>query len=166
MKYHSKSDFVINTDSEWQKLWELIDEIPQPLLTRRVGEDAPRSVTDHLGHLYCWHRMLLQWLKTGREGQPDLPCKGYRWNQTRELNQDLFEQFKDEPYTSMRRKLKLSHGRVMKFVDELSEPHLLQPGHFIWTKKLALISYIGPNTAGHYRWAQKKLKRIKPLLLG
>lgn len=166
MKYKSKTEFVTNVSTEWRKLWELVDDIPDDLLTRRLGDEAPRSITDHLGHLYCWHRLLLEWVKSGPEGQPDLPCRGYRWNQTRALNQVFHDQLENDSCSSVRRRLKLSHGRVMKFVDQLSETQLLQPGHYVWTKKLPLISYVGPNTAGHYRWAQKKIRRAKPSLLG
>lgn len=166
MKYKSKVEFVANTKLEWKRLWELIDGVPENLLVIRIGDEHPRSITDHLAHLYSWHRLLLQWIGTGTNGKPDLPCQGYRWNQTRALNQKLHEQCEDQSYRSIRRKLKLSHGRVMKFVDQLSETKLLHPDHFLWTGKLPIVSYIGPNTAGHYRWAQKKVKRAKSILIG
>ncbi len=165
MKYQSKADLIADSEEHWLKLWKLIEQIPNTELTRRADlDEPPRSVVDHLAHLHGWHRLLLQWVKSGPNGIPELPAKGFKWNQTRALNQVLFDEFKDETYPGMRRKLKLSHGRVMKFVTELPGSKLMQPGHFDWTQKLPLASYIGPNTAGHYRWAEKKIRRIKQSL--
>jgi len=36
----------------------------------------------------------------------------------------------------------------------------LESGHFSWTGKLPLMSYVAPNTVSHYRWAGKKLLAI------
>lgn len=160
MKYHSKAELIEDSTVHWNRLWELVRQISDSDLARRFGTDESRSAIDHLAHVYCWHRLLLQWIKSGPQGNPDLPEKGYKWNQTRSLNQMLFEEFKDETFLGIRRKVKRSHGRILKFVDQLSEAELIEPGHYTWTKKLPLTSYIGPNTAGHYRWAQKKIRSI------
>jgi hypothetical protein len=161
MKYKSKIELVEDCEKEWTKLWKLLDDFEVADLERRAGRgDSARSITDHLAHVHAWHRLLLGWLKSGPNGNPDLPVKGFKWNQTRSLNQMLFEEFKHASFVSVRRKLKLSHGRVIKRVNGFSNRQLIQPGQFVWTKKLGLVSYVGPNTAGHYRWAQKKIQRF------
>lgn len=89
-----------------------------------------------------------------------MPAKGFNWSQTRELNQKLFEEFKSEPWPVLKRKLLLSHNRVMKWVRTLTNSEFMTPGKFKWTKKNALRSYIGANMDSHYRWAIKKIKKM------
>ena len=158
MKYSSKSDFLTDVEHEWSTLWEQIDALTDDQLTKRpVGGT---SIKDALAHLNCWHAMAIRWYRDGLTGQPDLPATGYNWGQTKALNKELFEECRDWELGSVRRKLKLSHNRIMKIVGELSEEQLMDAGHFAWTKKLGLISYISANTSSHYRWAKKKIKSI------
>jgi hypothetical protein len=49
--------------------------------------------------------------------------------------------------------------RILQIVESLSTKQLLEPGQFEWTGKHPLTTYIGPNTASHYRFALKVIKR-------
>ena len=163
MKYKSREELIELSQSEWQRMWAKLDELDEAQLTRR-SKAAPGkpawSIKDGMAHVHAWYRLTLGWIATGVDGNPDLPAKGFRWNQTRELNKQLHEEFVDVSLASVRRRLKLSHGRLMKCVEAMTENELLQSGEFVWTGKLPLTSYIGPNTVGHYRWLQKKIKRL------
>ncbi len=157
-KYSSKVELITDCETEWEKLWQLLDGVDEKTMTKRMGKgSSARSIVDHLAHLYVWHRLLLSWFKTDA---PDLPAKGYKWSQTREMNQAFFEEFKNEQASSVIRKLKLSHGRALKLTKTLSQKAILEPGNFPWTGKLPAASYIAPNMASHYRWAQKKIKKM------
>ena len=162
MKYKSKADFITNCEQEWKTLWKMVDQLSERQITRRLGSGMnARSVKDHLAHLHCWHRLLLGWHETGSKGGvPDMPAKGVNWRQTRLLNQEFFEEYKSVPWPTVKRKLKLSHGRVMKWVRVLSNSEFMVPGSYSWTGKNALATYIGANMDSHYRWAIKKLKSI------
>ena len=89
-----------------------------------------------------------------------MPAPGFKWNQTIALNKKLDEQYTDLDIKQVKRRLKLSHGRVMKLVDRLTDHQFHAPGQFAWTGKNAFSSYVVPNTFSHYRWAIKKLKRL------
>jgi hypothetical protein len=41
----------------------------------------------------------------------------------------------------------------------LAEAGLLEPGHFTWTGRLPLASFLGANNCSHYRTATKILRR-------
>lgn len=165
MKFATKQDYIDATDKAWNELWKLIDSLTESQLIKRskIKNGPARSAKDALAHLYVWHVLLLKWYRDGEEGTPDLPAKGFKWSQTRDLNQQMHDEYAEVELASIRRKLKLSHGRIRKLVESLSEPALLQPGHFDWTGKNALISYIAPNTASHYRWAIKKIKALQKI---
>ena len=44
-------------------------------------------------------------------------------------------------------------------MESLSTGQLLDAGHYEWTGKHPLTTYIGPNTASHYRFAVNVVKR-------
>ncbi|MFK7820522.1 MAG: ClbS/DfsB family four-helix bundle protein [Planctomycetaceae bacterium] len=162
MKFATKQEYIDATETEWANLWVHVETLNESQLTKRVKiKNGPsRSVKDALAHVYSWHVLLVKWVRDGEKGTPDLPAKDFKWSQTRDLNQRLHDEHADADFASVRRKLKLSHGRVSRFVASLTENELLQPGHLNWTGRNAIISYIAPNTVSHYRWAVKKIKAI------
>ena len=148
MRFSSKSKFKAQTAEQWHLLWTLADGCSSVKKTQA-------QLKQILAHLHAWHRLLLTWYSTGLSGNPELPAPGFNWRQTPELNRQFDKEFSDVPMRSIRRRLKLSHGRVMKLVENLNNDEFLKPGHFPWTGKLGLVSYVGPNTFSHYRWAIK-----------
>ena len=141
----------------------MIDELSPKDFGRRkkAGTGALAwSPKDVCAHLHAWHRLLLTWYREGQHGQPSMPARGFNWRETPALNRMLYQEFRDVSAASVRRRLKLSHGRVMKLVDGLTDRQLMKPGAFKWTGKLGLISYVSANTDSHYRWATKKIKKL------
>jgi hypothetical protein len=57
------------------------------------------------------------------------------------------------------RRLPRSGGDDPALARGLPERELLEPGRFAWTGKNPLTTYLGANTASHYRTATKILKR-------
>ena len=153
MKFSSKSEFVERTDEQWNLLWKTVNECPR-------NQKSQIALKQVLAHLHAWHRLTLSWYKEGANGKPDLPAKGFNWQQTRQLNAKLDEEFAQIDMSSVVRRLKLSHRRIMNLIAELTEKKLMQTGAFPWTGKNALIAYVAPNTFSHYRWAVKKIKKI------
>lgn len=154
MKFTSKTEFLEATELQWNLMWELVDG----LSGKSKSEKASKQI---LAHLYSWHRLLIGWIKTGEGSVPELPAKGYNWQQTRQLNAKLDRETAPLDLASVKRRLKLSHNRVIKIVESLSEQEFLRTGHFEWTGKNAFSSYVVPNTFSHYRWAIRKIKKLK-----
>lgn len=161
MRVHSKSQLADATTASWKQLWSMVDSlsINDIEIRKKVPTNSPpRSIKDHLAHLHAWHLLFLEWYSVGKSGTTELPAKGYRWNETRELNRKLFDQWKDISYPSIRRRLKLSHNRIIKVVNSTNENDLLSVGIFEWTGNLSLAKYVAANTASHYNWAIKRIK--------
>ena len=153
MKFSSKAEFVQRTDQQWQLLWQWVESC-------RQDQTQLKELKQVLAHLHAWHRLTLGWYQQGLQGDPDLPAVGYNWSQTRSLNAELDAEFEPVDIESVIRRLKRSHGRVMKMVHSLSESQFLKSGIFAWTGKNALVAYVAPNTFSHYRWAIKKIKSL------
>lgn len=160
MKYASKQALIDDYQHQWAKLWDTIDSLSQRGDLEQLAGPDDRSVADVLAHVYAWHKLLLTWLRSGSTGRPHLPAKGFKWSETRKLNQALFEENRTFSFVEVTRRIRLSHRRVMKIVESSTESELLTPGQWSWTGKNALASYITPNMSSHYRWAIKKLRKF------
>lgn len=163
MRVLSRSQLIDSIETEWRRLWELIDELSPNELKQRIllpKSKRAESPQDVLAHLHAWHRLFLNWYEKGKKGPVDLPAPGFRWNQTPQLNELIYLEWKDISGKSVRRRLKLSYRRIRSLLDQLDEPDLITAGRFPWTGKLSLAKYVAANTASHYRWARKKILRI------
>ncbi len=165
MRYANKSAFEESVRESWAQLIEACESLTEDqFCTRRKLQSKTNlswSPKDVCGHVYAWHRLLLGWYRDGENSRVvHLPAKGFNWRQTPALNRQLFLELQKVPANSIVRRMKLSHGRVVKLVNSLTDRQLMKPGHVAWTGKLGLISYVSANTDSHYRWAIKKIRKI------
>lgn len=55
-----------------------------------------RTVKDILSHLEAWYQLLFTWYDLGMRGEkPEIPAPGYTFKTTSELNEKLFQEYKD-----------------------------------------------------------------------
>ncbi|MCO6439179.1 MAG: ClbS/DfsB family four-helix bundle protein [Phycisphaerae bacterium] len=163
MKFASKQAFLEDVENSWEALAVLLKQITDESLARPGLYAEVRGGVDVLTHVHEWHNMCLRWYRDGLKGMPEMPAPGFTWGQCPALNEHIYEQYKDVSPDEARRKLRASHRKVLKLLEARSERELLEPGYYAWcgkARKLPLTSYFHPNTSGHYRWAQKKLKRL------
>ncbi len=159
MRYTSKKDFIKDIEKELNTLNGLIQDLDdKDYLSPNVC--GKWSLKDILAHLHEWHKLALGWYKTGLRNEiPEMPVRGYKWNQIRELNNEFYLRNKDKSLASVKAKFRKTHNEIMTLIKTLSEEQLLKPGYFSWTTKYPLTTYLHPNTSGHYRWAIKHIKR-------
>jgi hypothetical protein len=159
MRYFSKKEFVEDIQAEYQKLEGMLKDIDEKEMTQPgVCGHGAWSIKDMLAHLHEWHSMALQWYQVGltgrRDGIPavkDIPA----------LNRRIYEKHQHRPLEEVRNAFRDSHSEMMKLILSLSEKQLLTRSYYEWTRKNALITYLGPNMGSHYRWAMKHLHRWK-----
>lgn len=160
MKYTSKADLVDDIAGEFAALTARLEAVGRERWKEPGVWGDDWTVHDLVAHLSAWHHLLLGWHTTGLRGEtPDLPAPGYNWSETPRLNRDIQAEHADRPIREVRAELDATHGQVLALARALSEPQLLEPGHFPWTGKNGLVTYLGANTASHYRFALKVLKR-------
>lgn len=121
---------------------------------------GPWSAKDVLAHLHAWHQMVLGWLTDERAGgKPELPAPGYKWNQIPAINQDIYKRFQDATLEDVQRSLAGTHGECMQLIESLSQEQLFTPGHFAFTGKNNLATYLISCTSSHYLWARKETRK-------
>lgn len=160
MKYESKKALIAQIEGEHATLVELVDSIPPKLRESPGVWGDGWNVKDLLAHLTEWEQMFLRWHRDGTVGKtPDMPAKGYKWNEIRALNRAIREKHKDVSWRRVRTAFDASYQEVLALAKKRTENQLLSPGQFAWTKKYPLTTYLGANSCSHYRFAIKALRR-------
>lgn len=155
----SKTDLLAAIAQERQALETLLRTLtPQQMV--EPGVVGAWSVKDVLAHLVAWEQMVLGWYRAGLRGElPALPAPGYKWNQTPELNQMIYETHREQPLDEVVAHFYHSHQEIRKVIEGLSNEELFTAGHHAWTQKNTLGTYFVSATSSHYLWARKEIRK-------
>lgn len=160
MKYSSRRALIDDIVAEHDSLLARLELIPKPRWREGGvwGEDW--TLCDLVAHLAEWQDMFLRWYDDGLEGQqPDMPARGYKWNELTRLNHAIWEKHRRRSASAVTADFDAGYRRILDIAEGLSEAQLLKPGHFAWTGTHGLTTYLGANTASHYRFAKNVIKR-------
>lgn len=155
----TKSELIAEIEGERQALEQLLGTL-SPEQIAQPGTVGHWSVKDVLAHLAEWEQMCLGWYAAGLRGEvPALPAEGFSWRQLPQLNQRIYERYRELDPAAVLARFEESYRQIRQLVEGLSDEDLLTPGRFAWTGKNALRSYIAPNTSEHYRWARQEIRK-------
>lgn len=118
-----------------------------------------RNLRDVLIHLYEWHRLLLDWVRSNQDGdeQPFIP-QPYNWRTYGEMNVEFWEKHQNTSLEEAKEMVEKSHNEVLCLAETFSNEELFTKGVYKWVGGSTLGSYFISNTSSHYDWAMKKLK--------
>lgn len=160
MRFKSKHELVESVEHEHRAFVELLRSLPTSRYRDAGVWGDGWTICDLLAHLTEWEQMFLRWYQAGENGErPIMPAPGYKWNETPRLNQAIVRKHRRKPIDSVLDEFETSYREIFSLTQQLSEDELLVPGHFAWTGKNPLTTYLAPNTCSHYRFASKVLKR-------
>ena len=167
----TKHDLVESASSQFAKLWIMIDlmsddeqnapfEFDNDAKLKEAHWKRDKNIRDVIIHLYEWHQLLLNWVISNQDGnpQPFLPPP-YNWKSYGEMNVSFWEKHQNTSLADSKEMLHESHGNVMKLIDSFTNDELFTKKFFPWTGASTLGSYCVSSTASHYDWAIKKIKR-------
>lgn len=161
MRFTSKREFVESVEKEHQTFVELLGSVRRSRYREAGVWGDGWTIRDLLAHLTEWEQMFLGWYRVGRDGgHPILPARGFKWNETPRLNQAIWDKHRFKSVTKVIDEFEASYREMFFLIQQLSQEELLTPGHFAWTGKYPLTTYLAPNTCSHYRFATKVLKRL------
>jgi len=160
MRYQSKDALLTDIRESHDGLCERLRAIPRARWREAGVWGDGWTVGDLVAHLVEWHRMFLSWYDEGLAGRvPPMPAAGYRWNETPRLNRAIWRKHRSRTPAAVWSDFTASHRQIVALVESLTPSELLRPGSFHWTGKYPLTTYLGANTASHYRFASKVLDR-------
>ena len=160
MRYSSRKALAADIEREHDRLLALLDGIPLAQFTEAGVWGDDWSLIDLVAHLAEWQTMFLGWYETGRTGAAvALPAPGYKWSETPRLNRAIWEKHRGRPAREVRAEFERGYARICRIVASSTAAELFTPGHFQWTGRNALSTYLGANTASHYRFARKVIER-------
>jgi hypothetical protein len=160
MRYASKQALVNDIRTAHDFLCARLAEIPAARWDEPGVWGDGWTLSDLISHLAAWQQMFLRWYEEGLRGvEPRMPAPGFRWNETPRLNRAIREQHRLASRPSAQAHFESGYRRIVQIVEGLSPRQLLRPGHFKWTGPHPLATYLGPNTASHYRFAARMIHR-------
>jgi len=160
MRYTTKAALVEDIHREHDRLLELLDEIATTRFRESGVWGDDWTLTDLVAHLAEWQTMFLGWYDAGRRGESvALPAPGYKWSETPRLNRAIWAKHRGRSTRAVRAEFDRGYERITSLVDTASDEELLAPGYFPWTRRNALTTYLGANTASHYRFACQVIAR-------
>jgi hypothetical protein len=160
VRYQSKKDLLADIRTTHRVLCDRLGGIPVARWREAGVWGDGWTVADLVAHLAEWQDMFLRWHTEGlRGGKPELPAPGYKWSETPKLNRAIWKKHRSRRAAPVRADFDAGHRRIVALAEDLSPKQLLESGHFAWTGKHPLATYLGPNTASHYRFAVKVLGR-------
>ena len=151
-------------DVEFTTLLNHIAELDDLTMTKEHVFDN-RTVKDIIAHLYAWHQLLLTWYNEGMtDKKPQIPAPGYTFKETPELNEKLYQEYKDIELKDITKKLKASHNKLMKVIESHTDKELTTKKKYSWTGSTYMGSYMASATSSHYNWANSLIKKFRKRL--
>ena len=158
-KPHTKEELLGAIEEERSKLDQSFSELSEAEMMQ-PGACEAWSVKDILAHLVDWEQRGLAWYRAGLRGEvPKPPDENYNWRQTPELNHAIYLQYKDLSLYEILKKYRDSFKETLTAINGMSEDELYKPNVYTWTGKHTLGTYVNANTAAHYRWASKLIRK-------
>ena len=157
----TKADLIQAANEQFAKLWTLIGEMSDEEKSADiVPNERDKNVRDVLVHLYEWHCLLLNWIRsnTNRNPAPFLTAP-YNWKTYPQMNVVFWEKHQNTSYTDAETMLKKTHKEVLALIETFSNEALFSKDTFDWTGTTTLGSYCVSATSSHYDWAFKDIKK-------
>lgn len=166
----AKTDLLTAAARQYEALNALISELTEAELSTAFdfSGDAnrteahwsrDRNLRDVLVHLYEWHQLLLNWVRSNQSGhaRPFIPLP-YNWKTYGMMNAAFWKKHQSTSLERAKELLAASHSDVLRLAEGFSNEELFSRGVYKWVGGSTLGSYFVSATASHYDWAIKKLK--------
>lgn len=164
----TKTDLIIAATESYDKMNTLISSLNEKELSTLFEFDdkkkeahwkRDKNLRDVLIHLYEWHQLLLNWVKSNQNGdnKPFIP-EPYNWRTYGDMNVEFWRKHQCTSLDDAKEMLQKSHAEVIKLAETFSNEELFSKGMYKWVGGSTLGSYFISNTSSHYDWAMKKLK--------
>ena len=157
----NKKSLLEEIATERTALVDLLETIPDRVKTRRGINDAGWSIKDVLTHLVAWQQRVLEWYAAGKSGEtPAIPDAEHTWRDIQSLNDRIFRSNRRKPLQRVLDEFEAVHKETIQQINAMSDQELTTLEFYSWTgKSWTLSDYLRAQTASHFRWARKKIRK-------
>ena len=166
----NKIELIEAAEVNFKKLWQIIDSMTEESLKiefnfsndskkKEAHWQRDKNLRDILIHLYEWHQLLLNWIKSNMAGKRSnfLP-EPYNWKTYGEMNIKFWEKHQNTKLDDAKEMFNQSHKDALKLIQSFSDDELFIKKYFDWTGTTTLGAYCVSALPSHYDWAIKKLR--------
>ena len=158
-RVESRRALLEEMDEAYAQLQELMARVPADVWTSSRVNSAGWSLKDVVAHVADWAERCDAWC-AGRSGHDLPPGDGFKWNETRELNQEIHRRRHEHALSRVLQDFEAGHAALRKHAAEMNEDELLAVGRIGWCGETwSAAKHLRANTAAHYRWAGKHFKK-------
>jgi hypothetical protein len=153
----SKAELLQEIGVERSRLDALLEQLTPRQMTQAGATLAGWSVKDILAHLIAWQQMNLDWYATGLRGEtPEIPRPG----DIRKLNDRIYRKHRRRSLKAVLADYHAFHQKMLELIEEVPDRDFAALGRIAWTGPTWTLSdCINWNTASHYRWACKHIRK-------
>ncbi len=125
-------------------------------------DDDETSIKDIVGHRAHWIGLFLGWYRDAVDGKSvETPAPGYKWNQLKAYNADVYAAARSKPWKAVRDALEQQHEALVSLIESLSEDQLYTPHLYDWMNDWTIGRWAEASGASHYRSAAKYIRQIQ-----
>ena len=156
-----KAELLQEIGVERSRLDALLEQLTSRQMTQGSATLAGWSVKDILGHLIGWQQMNLDWYAAGLRGEtPEMPAPGLTWRDIRKLNDRIYRKHHRRSLKAVLADYSAFHQKMLDLIEQVPDRDFVAVGRFAWTGPTWTLSdCIRWNTASHYRWASKHIRK-------
>jgi hypothetical protein len=117
-----------------------------------------RRGADVLAHLHGWHELFSGWCDAYLHGREvHFPAEGYTWDSLRELNDAIYERYRDMPYARLKEMALTSRRDMFHELMRVPASIAATPGGVPWSAE-SLVEVADECGAKHDNWGLERIQ--------
>jgi hypothetical protein len=158
----SKEELLFQSEEACINLLDLInsfsEESQHKIYTNNELNDRDKTFADIIMHLHEWHLMRKNWYDEGMAGTK--PSLSYSLQQLTIINRSIWEKHQGTELKKAIALFKKSHKEIIAIINHHTDEELFTKQKYFFTGSTTLGAYLFYNTADHYNWAFKTIKKL------
>jgi hypothetical protein len=157
-----KAELLESLRQAYTKLDSEFDAV-NPEYEKQKGIEGNISCCDVVSYQIGWTNLLMDWEQQELESKvPEMPAKGFKWNQLGELAQSFYEKNSKKSLKELRVEFNEIYKELVTWIESLTEQEIFEPHQRGWTgDKWAIAKWVQVNSIAPYRSARTKIRRWK-----
>lgn len=160
---NNKKELQIAIKNNYDKLKKELSDIPTEKTKNLELEGHTKgkmmSINHVISYLIGWGELVLKWNWKKTNNEPvEFPEVGFKWNELGKLAQKFYEDYKNDDFLELRKKLDENVVQILALVESKSNAELYEMN---WYGKWTLGRMIQFNSASPYTNARGRIRKWK-----